>query len=303
MSQPNYRHLYYFWVVAREGSVTAACSVLHLTQPAISAQVGKLEREMGEKLFARSGRKLVLTEAGRIAFRYAEEIFRTGQELVEALQGGSGARPLRLKAGVAPSLPKRVGYRLLRPALAMEDPVELVVVEDHPERLLADLSVQRLDLVILDSPLPPASNVRAYNHFLGESGVSLFAAPDLAERIAPGFPESLDGAPFILPIEHTTLRRSLDQWLEARQVRPRVAAQVADSAMMNAFGEGGVGVFAAPTVVEDDVVRLHGVRLVGRIDAIRERFYAISAERRLKHPAVVAISEAARENFPRAGRE
>jgi LysR family transcriptional regulator, transcriptional activator of nhaA len=296
MHRLNYRQLYAFWIAAREGSVTRASAVLNVTQPAVSAQIHRLEDQLGEKLFARSGRQLVLTGAGRLALRYAEEIFRSGDELIDSLRG-TGARPVRLAAGVAASLPKLVGYRLLRPALEVAEPVELVVVEDHPEQLLADLSVQRLDLVIMDSPLPPGSNVRAYNHMLGESGVTFFAAEALAGSVRDGFPGSLDGVPFVLPIEHTTLRRSLDQWFETQRVRPRIAAQVADSAMMNAFGEGGVGVFAAPTAVEVEVVRQHGVRVVARVDEIRERFYAISAERRLRHPAVVAIYEAARGGF------
>lgn len=291
----NYRHLYYFWVVAREGSVTRASALLHLTQPAVSAQIAKLERALGEKLFARSGRALVLTEAGRTALRYADEIFRSGQELVDVLHGRPGARPLRLTVGVADSLPKLVGYRLLRPALDVGERVELVVVEDHPDRLLAELSVHRLDLVLTDAPLSPGSSVRAYNHLLGECGVTLFARGELAARLREGFPGSLDGAPFVLPIPNATLRRSLDQWFEAQGVRPLVAAQVADSALMKAFGQGGAGVFVAPTVVEAEVRRQYEVEVVARVDAIRERFYAISAERRLRHPAVVAISEAARE--------
>jgi LysR family transcriptional regulator, transcriptional activator of nhaA len=297
MAPLNYRHLYYFWVVAREGSVTRASSVLHLTQPAVSAQIHKLERALGEKLFARTGRNLVLTEAGRTTLRHADEIFRSGQELVESLRGGGAGRPPRLVVGVADSLPKLLGYRLLRPALEVPGGVELVVLEDHPDRLLAELSVHRLDLVLMDSPLPPAAAVRAYNHLLGECGVTLFAAAGLAAGLREGFPGSLDGAPFVLPTESSTLRRSLEPWFEANGVRPRIVAQVADSAMMKAFGRGGVGVFPAPSAVEDEVVGHYEVEVVGRLDGVRERFYAISGERRIRHPGVVAISEAAREGL------
>jgi LysR family transcriptional regulator, transcriptional activator of nhaA len=294
MPSLNYKHLLYFWTVAREGSITRASEVLHVTQPAISAQLTKFEDRLGEKLFSRSGRNLVLTEAGRVAFGYAEEIFALGRELEDTLQGRLAGRPLRLAVGISNALPKLLAFRLVSPALRMRTPVQLVVHDDRPERLLADLGIHALDLVLTDSPLPPTVNVRAYNHLLGECGITVFAAAARAEALQGEFPHSLDGAPFLLPTANTTLRRSLEQWFDSNGIRPLIAAEIEDSAVLKAFGEAGVGLFAAPTAVEAEIRRQYRVRVLGRIDAIRERFYAISVERRIKHPAVAAISEAAR---------
>lgn len=294
MPSLNYKHLLYFWTVAREGSITRACKQLHLTQPAISAQLRKLEQQVGEKLFQKSGRNLVLTDAGRVAFRYADEIFGLGRELTEALQGRPTGKPMRLVVGVTDAFPKLVAYRLLAPALQLSEPVHLVIHDDRPERLFADLSIQELDLVLTDAPLPPTLRVRAYNHLLGECGISFFGTPALVEAHAGEFPHSLDGAPFLLPGEGTALRRSLDQWFEGQGVRPATSGEIADSALMKTFGQAGAGFFAAPSAIEVEIRRQYGVEVVGRTDEVREQFYAISVERRLKHPAVVAISEAAR---------
>jgi len=293
----NYKHLLYFWTVARVGSIAQACRELHVTQPAISAQLQKLEQQLGEPLFARRGRGLVLTEAGRTAFQYADEIFSLGRELTETLRGRPTGKPMRLTVGVTDAFPKLLAYRILSPALRMERPVHLVLQDDRPERLFAELSIHELDLVLADAPLPPTAPVRAYNHLLGECGVTFFASPALAEAHAADFPASLDGAPMILPTEGTTLRRGLAQWLDAEGVRPLVAAEVGDSALLKSFGQAGIGIFAAPSAIEAEVRRQYGVSVVGRVEEIRERFYAISVERRLKHPAVIAISQAAREGL------
>ncbi len=293
----NYKHLLYFWTVAREGSIAAACKQLHVTQPAISAQLRKLERQLGEPLFAKSGRGLVLTEAGRTALQYAEEIFSLGRELTETLRGRPTGKPIRLTVGVTDAFPKLVAYRLLAPALRLEQPVHLVLHDDRPERLFAELSIAELDLVLADAPLPPTAPIRAYNHLLGECGVTFFGTPALAEKYAPGFPASLDGAPFLLPTEGTTLRRSLTQWFEQVDVHPRVVAEVGDSALLKTFGQAGMAIFAAPTAVESEIRRQYRVDALGQVEEIRERFYAISVERRLKHPAVVAISQTAREGL------
>jgi LysR family transcriptional regulator, transcriptional activator of nhaA len=292
----NYHHLLYFWTVARLGSIARATEELHLTQPAISAQLRTLERALGEKLFAKSGRNLVLTDVGRLVFRYADEIFTTGRELQETLAGRPTGRPVRFTVGVADAMPKLLSYRLLEPALRGDEPVRLVLREDKPERLLADLAIHALDLVLADAPVPPAVKVRAHSHLLGECGVTFFAAPALARVYRRRFPRSLDGAPFLLPIDNSVLRRSLDQWFEAHGVRPRAVAELEDSAVLKVFGQSGVGLFAAPTAVEADVRRQYGVRVVGRTDEIRERFYAISAERKVTHPAVLAITRAARRD-------
>lgn len=293
----NYHHLHYFWVVAREGSIARACDVLKLAQPTISGQIRALEEALGERLFVRSGRGLTLTDTGRVVFRYADEIFSLGRELMDTLRGRPIGRPLRFAVGVADVLSKLVAYKLLEPALRLGAPLRIICREDRPERLLAELAVHDLDLVLCDGPVPPGMKGRVFNHLLGECGVTLFGRRDLAERFRPGFPASLDGAPILLPTEGTTLRRSLEQWLDGQGIRPRVVGEFDDSALLKVFGEAGLGVFPMPAVVEEEVVRSPELQVVGRIEAVRERFYAWSMERRLKHPAVVAISEAAREEL------
>lgn len=291
----NYHHLLYFRTVAREGSIARACEKLLLAQPTISGQLRELERAAGDKLLVRTGRGMALTETGRLVFRYADEIFSLGGELVDALNGRPApGKPLRLVVGVADALTKMITYRLLEPALRLAQPVQIVCREDKPERLVVELATHGVDVVLSDAPIPPAVKVRAFSHLLGECGVSIMGAPALAKAHRKGFPGSLDGAPFLMPAENTTLRRALDTWFEANRLRPAVRAEFDDSALLKVFGQQGVGLFAVPSAVEDEVCRQYKVRRVGRVDAVKERFYAISAERRLEHPAVVAISEAAR---------
>jgi LysR family transcriptional regulator, transcriptional activator of nhaA len=294
LSWLNYHHLLYFYTTAREGSISKAATVLHLTQPTISAQIRALEDALAERLFERRGRGLALTEAGHLVYRYAEEIFGLGRELQGMLAGQPGGRPLRLRVGVADGLPKLIVYRLLEPAFRSAEPVHLVCREGTPDRLLAELSIHRLDVVLLDAPPAPGTTVRVFSHLLGESGVTLFGTLELARRYRRRFPTSLDGAPMLLPSPDSTLRSSLDQWLAQEEIRPVVTGEFSDSAVLKVFGGAGAGVFAAPSVVEDEVRRQHNVRVIGRIPSIRERFYAVSAERRLRHPAVAAISQAAR---------
>ena len=293
----NYHHLLYFWMVAREGSVTRASQQLRLAQPTISGQLRSLENALGEKLFARVGRGLVLTEVGRVVYRYADEIFGLGRELQDTLKGRPTGRPVRLMVGVADVLPKLMAYRLLLPALTLPEPVHVVCREGTPEKLLAQLSVHGLDLVLSDAPMSPGLNVRAFSHLLGECGVSFFGSAKLVAAHRKGFPKSLRGAPLLLPTENTTLRRSLDQWFDTHGIRPRVVGEFEDSALLEVFGRAGKGLFPAPDSIEAEVRAHFGVKLVGRLPGVRERFYAISVERRLKHPAVVAISEAARQEI------
>lgn len=293
----NYNHLYYFWVVAREGGVVRASKELMVSQPTISSQLKELEGSLGHRLFERAGRGLVLTEAGRVAFNYANEMFTLGQELTNALEHRPAGRPLKLAVGILDAIPKPVVRRLLEPALRLPQPARLVCREDKAERLLADLAARRTDVVLSDGPIGSAMPLRGYNHLLGESGVSFFAAPELAARYRRGFPKSLDGAPLLLPADHTQARRSLDLWLDARRVHPAVAGEFDDSALMFWFGRTGAGIFPAATVIAKDLQRELGVRLVGRTEEVRERYYAISTEQKLKHPAVVAICEAARREL------
>ncbi len=294
----NYQHLLYFYVVAHEGGVQRATKVLNLAQPTISGQIKVLERQLGERLFVRRGRNLVLTDVGQVVYRYASEIFSLGRELREALAGlPSAGRPARFAVGVSDSLPKLTTFRLIAPALDPPGQYRLEFRIGKTDQLLAELATHALDLVLTDAPLPPTLSVRAFSHLLGESGVTVFAAPALAGRYRRGFPGSLDGAPWVLQTPNTALRRSLDAWFATSGVRPEIAAEVEDVALLQVLGQEGFGVFAAPSVVEDEIRRAYGVRVVGRLETVRERFYAVSVERKLKHPAVVAISEGARREL------
>ena len=298
MPQLNLKHLRYFWAVAREGSIVGAAELLHVTPQTISGQLRLLEEQVGSALFRRAGRGLALTETGRLVLGYADEMFRLGSELEQVLGGRHPAGDRTLAVGVAMVLPKLLVYRLLEPALRLSDPVRLVCREAPLVDLLADLSVHKLDLVLTDSPLSPALNIRAYSHQLGESGLSFVATPALAAGCREGFPHSLDRVPFLMPTPQSTLRRALEQWFEREGLRPNVVAEFDDRALMKTFGEAGSGVFTVPTAVEDDVLSKYAVAVIGRTDAVKERYYAISAERRLKHPAVLAITDAARSLMP-----
>jgi LysR family transcriptional activator of nhaA len=298
----NYHHLLYFWVVAREGSLAAAGKELHLSHPTLSAQIHALEAELGEKLFSKVGRKLALTETGRVVYRYAEEIFSLGREMLGTVQGRSSGQPLRLDVGVVDAVPKLVVRRVLAPARELERAVRLVCHEGAYGRLLADLALHTLDIVIADAPVPPGSHVRAYNHLLGETGVSWFGSPALAQRYRRGFPGSLAAAPFLLPLESSSLRRSLNQWFARNRITPRVVMEFEDSALLEAFGADGAGIFPAPSVVAREMAQQHGVQPIGPAGQVHERFYAVSIARRLEHPAVVAIANARQELFPGASR-
>ena len=293
----NYHHLLYFWLVAREGSLARASTELRLAQSTVSGQIRSLEHVLGEKLFARSGRRLVPTEIGRVVYRYADEIFSLGRELQDVIKGRPVGRPLRLVVGIADVVPKLVAQRLLEPALKLSVPVHLVCHEDKPDRLLAELAVHSLDVVLADAPVGPTVRIRAFNHLLGECDVVFFATAKLAATYKRGFPKSLDGAPVILPTENTTLRRSLDQWFATRGIHPRVVGEFEDNALLKVFGQAGMGLFPAASVIADEVQRQYRVRPIGKLDGLRERFYAISVDRKLKHAAVIAISEEARQKL------
>lgn len=291
----NYHHLLYFWTVVREGGVSRAAEKLRLAQPTVSAQIRLLEDTLGDKLFERQGRRLVLTDVGRLVYRYADEIFGIGRELLEALKGRpSAGRPLPLSVGVANAVPKLIVHRLLLPAVSGELAIRLVCREDSPEALLAELATHTLDVVITDVPAPPHVRVKAFSHLLGESDTSFFAAGPLATKLRRRFPRSLNDAPILLPTPHTALRRALDQWFEAEDLHPRIVGEFDDSALMKAFGQAGAAAFPASTAIAQEVIRQYRVRTVGRATAVRERYYAISAERRLKHPGVLAITTAAK---------
>ena len=293
----NYHHLLYFWSVVKEGGVAQAAKALRLSSPTISGQVRALEEALDLKLFDRVGRKLQLTESGRMVFRYADEIFNLGGELLDTIKGRPTGRPLRLRVGVSDVLPKLLCHDLLEPALRLPEPVQVVCHGDKTERLLAELAIQGLDLVLSDVPVGGNIKVRAFNHLLGECGLTFFATPDLARKYRRGFPQSLDGAPLLVPTEDNLVRRSLDHWFESIGVRPHFVAEFDDSGLLKSFGQGGEGIFGAPSVVEAGVRKQYGVHVVGRTEEVIERFYAITVERRIKHPAAVVISESARHNL------
>lgn len=293
----NYHHLLYFWMVAKEGGISRAAEVLHLTQPTLSNQIQRLERSLGAKLFVRSGRSLSLTDTGHTVYRYADEIFTIGRELSDVLRGMPSEDHLRLTVGVPDVLSKLIVYRLLKPTLLMQEKVQLICYEGKLGELLSDLALHRLDIVLADSQPTPGSHVRAFHHLLGESTISVFGTPQLARRYVKDFPKSLHGAPMLLPTQNTSLRRALEQWFDTLAIRPNVVHEFEDSAVLKVFGQHGEGLFASPTVIKDEICRQYRVRAVGEIPAVKERFYAISVERRLKHPAVVRLSEKAKETL------
>lgn len=293
----NLKHLRYFWSVASHGSIAQAAKVLFLTPQTISGQLHALEEQVGAKLFKREGRGLVLTETGQLVFSYADEMFRLGLELQGVLAGRAPGSGMTVKVGVAMVVPKLLAYRVLEPILGLAEPIRLICHEAPLVDLLADLSVHKLDAVLADSPVNPALNIWAYSHSLGESGVTFFAVPDQAAALSKGFPDSLHDTRLLMPSLGSTLRRNLESWFDRHGITPRVVAEIEDRALMKAFGERGAGVFTAPTAVESDVLDKYGVSVVGRTDEIIERYYVISPERRIKHPAVSAITEAARSGL------
>ena len=292
----NYHHLLYFWTVARTGSIAKASEELLLAPPTISSQISRLEDQLGEKLFVRSGRRLVLTEAGSVALRYAEEIFSLGRELKETLQGRPTGHPLRLRVGVADPLPKWIAYHLINPALQLAGPVRIICHEHRIDRLLAELAVNDVDVVLADAPVGPQVKVRAFNHLLGECDVAFYDKRARADKLRRRFPHALNGVPFLLPTGDSSLRIGLDQWFNQQQIRPLVVGEFDDFSLLRTFAEAGHGAFAAPSVLDAEM-RQYGFRMIGRTSAIRSRFYAISVERKIKNPAVVAISEAARQQI------
>lgn len=293
----NYNHLLYFWTVAKEGSVTAACQQLHVAQPTVSGQLRRLERALGHKLFQRRGRGLALTEMGQTAFRYADDIFAIGAELTDTLRGRTPRNRLRVRIGVADVLPKLVVHRMLLPLRELPEPVYVTCYEGKLGDLLGRLAVHDLDVVLGDTPVSAYTGLAAYSHRLGESDLVVFGVAALAKRYRPGFPQSLDGAPLLLPTSYTAVRRALDAWFERLDIRPLVRWEFEDSALLQVFGQSGAGLFVAPRIIEREIRAQYGVQVVGRVPAVREQFYAISMERRIQHPAIAALTDAARERL------
>ena len=297
MAGLNFKHLRYFWMVAKSGSIARASEQLHLTPQSISGQLSEFESALGVELFRRAGRGLELTDTGQRMLGYAEQIFTLGSELLESLREDALPQSMPFRVGIADSVPKMVAYRLVEPSLGGNEPIKLICREGRLTALLADLAVHRLDMVIADRPMPGNLNVRGYDHFLGESGVSVFGAKALARQASRTFPQLLDGVPFLMPGTDVALHSRLLRWFESERLRPRIVGEFDDSALLMAFGQAGIGFFAAPTAIEDYIIRQHEVEVIGRIDTVREQIYAITNERKLSHPIIAAIYQFAKHDI------
>lgn len=293
----NYRQLHYFWVVAKTGSIVRACEQLNLTPQTVSGQISLLEQTYGVELFKRVGRQLELTETGRTALPYAEQMFQLGGDLEALLRAQPEEQQILFRVGVADVVPKSIVYRLIAPTMALSEPIRITCREDQLERLLADLAIQRLDLVISDSPMPSHLDIKGYSQKLGECGVSFFATRALAATYGQDFPNGMQGAPLLIPGQQTVVRSRLMRWFAEQNVQPKIVGEFDDSALMKAFGKSGSGIFIAPSVIADEVMDQYDVELIGQTDAVTESFYAISVERKVKHPGIVAITEGARRQL------
>ena len=298
----NFRHLYYFWVVAKEGSINRAAERLDVAIQTISAQLGLLEQSIGKSLLAPQGRRLVLTEAGRVALGYADQIFLLGEQMQEALMSSEIERAMRLTVGISDSVPKLISSHLLEATLSLPERVKLICYEDNFESLLGDLSVHKLDVVITDRPVPSGTTLRVFSHLLGESEIMLFGVPELAKKYRTKFPSSLNGAPLLLPTRNNAVRGRIDHWFETHDVRPNVVGEFDDNALLNTFGRSGLGLFPASSALVADVEEQFGAIPVGELAQVREQFYAISNERKIKHPAIEAILHAIHGKVFTAGR-
>ena len=288
----NFQHLYYFWIVAREGGISRASEALDLSPSTISAQVGQLERALAVKLFHRVGRNIRLTDVGHVAFRYAEQIFALGNELTHAIQGWNTEGPMLLQIGIADAVPKLVATRLLRPALIELPEVRFICREDRPDRLLAELALHHLDLLILDSTLDSNLPMQVYSHPLVEWPLAFFGKPELTSKLAADFPFSLEAAPLLVPTAGSAIRRQLDRFFEQHKIQYRLVGEFEDSALMKSFSEIGAGLFAAPAALSEDLERQHGVTLLGKLDDYTVTYFGITVERHLEHPGVAAICAA-----------
>lgn len=290
----NYHQLLNFWLVAREGSVQRASELLHVTPSSVSIQIRQLERAFGAKLFKKQGRGLALTEMGQQVSVYASEIFAKGRELMELVKGRPAGKPLELRVGVRDIMPKLVAFRLLQPALELDQPVRLICQEGEMSQLVSDLAIHKLDVVLSDIALDPLYKIQAYSHRLGESEVVVVGTKTLAKRYRRDFPSSLDGAPFLLPTENSALRRQMDRWFSDLNLVPTVCGEFADSAMMKIAGVNGLGLLAIPSMIEAEVQQIYGLQRVGGAAGVLEQFFAVSVERKIKHAGVLAIREQAR---------
>lgn len=297
MRHLNYTHLMYFWTVAREGSIARAAEVMHLTPQTISGQIKLLEESISEPLFAKAGRGLVLTETGHVVKQYADEIFLLGQELTYRLKTKQALIPTTMNVGIVDSTPKLVALRVLKPAFELEDPIKVVCREGSLEQLLSDLAIHKLDLIISDRPVPSGTHVKAYNHPLGSSSISFFSNKKNAPQYQDNFPSILHNEPMLLAVNESPTRRALEEWFDNLDISPRVLAEFDDSALLKAFGEAGLGIFPAPTAIADEVCEMYNAEKIGTADSVVENYFAISPERKLKHPAVLSLTQSARQKL------
>lgn len=294
MANLNYKHLHYFWCVAKEGSIAKASQLLHITPQTISGQISLLEEQLGTALFTKSGRNLELTDSGRLVLDYANEIFTIGKELEEVAKDLNDKRPAMFKVGILDAVPKSIVYQLLSPALNTPAARRIICHEGTMETLLLSLAAHKIDLVISDAPIPHHIDVKGYSHLLGESSLSFFASPELAAKLGKNFPANLNKAPMLTPATNSSLYSPLKQWFKEQNIQPTIVGEFEDTALMKAFGRTGHGVFAVPSILSADVIKDYNVEELGQIDHIKEQFYAISVERKIKHPAVLAVTEQAK---------
>lgn len=297
MAALNFKHLRYYWMVAKTGSIAKAAEQLHLTAHAISGQINEFEETLGVELFRKAGRNIELTEAGRRILNYADTIFNTSDQLLDELRDQMATRRRTLRIGIADAVPKIIAYRLIQPALTLEEPIRINCREGRLDLLLGELALHKLDLIIADRPLSPGSNVRAYNHLLGECGLTVFATSALARQYKGTFPQNLDKAPFLIPGEDVTIQARLLRWFEEQHLRPTIIGEFDDGALMKAFGSSGAGFFVAPSAMQREICLQHNVVAVGDIPAIMEQIYVITTERRLSDPAIIAISQTAKNTI------
>lgn len=293
----NYKHLHYFWMVAKEGGIARASERLHITPQTISGQISLLETHFGADLFTKVGRNIELTETGRLVLNFANEIFSLGSELEQMMHHLPEDRPQQFRVGVVDVVPKSIAHRILLPALKMSDSIRMVCREADLDTLLAELSVHRLDLVLADRPIPPTVSTRGFSHKLGECSVSFFATEQLQKKLTGDFPNNLNSAPILLPSRGNQLRAEIDQWLDNNRIHPRIVGEFDDSALMKAFGQEGVGIFIAPSAIENEVMHQYNVKSIGQSHEVKESFYAISVERKIINPIVSAVMESANNSL------
>ena len=301
MANINYKHLYYFWVVAHEGSMTRAAERLDVAVQTISGQLSLLERNLGKALFVSQGRGLALSDAGRVALGYADQIFQLGEALEEAVRTSGNSNVLRLRAGISDGIPKLLAYQLLEAVLAMPEDVRLICSEGSFEPLLAELALHHIDLVLTDRPAPTGGNLKVFSTQLGDYAAGLFGSAELVERYAGGYPENLDDAPLFLPSRQNALRGRIDRWIESIGIRPRIVGEFQDSALLTTFGRAGLGFFPAPLVLAGQVASQLDAVPLGAMSGVSEQIYAISNDRRIRHPAIEVLCASAPQGAPGHG--